>query len=333
MLMDVEIAELRKLFWYSAIELQPGLFTRSPDDDGRLPYWTMSLARQAIEQMDLRGKRCLDVGAVDGFMAALMKRMGADSVTATDCCDYSQQIFAVQKLLGLRFQYLPNIGTLKMVDRLIDAHKFGERFFIDHGRPDTDFGFDLVNCSGVMYHLYSPLHLIGALRTLVRPGGLVLIETALIPSDCYYMSFNYFGGGRYIYAASDTWFITPPLMEYLLRMFSLQPIDVVYRHHKTIDAERSVGRGSIVCRAVDAPIALPSEFQMPESVRTFEFDELYKRELEGLKKPATMAYSHLVGDEHWPEEGGVKHLDLLSAVRAQEAMPIDYERAILRWAD
>lgn len=326
MTIDADLAEAKSLFWYSSIELAPNVFTRAPEEPA---YWTMGLTRQLMERIDLRGKKCLDVGAVDGFMATVMAQQGAEKILATDCCDYSQQINLIQRLRGAKFQYLPSIGSLKLVERMIDAHKLGERFHTDINVPDVDFGFDFINCSGVMYHLYSPLHLLGALRTLVRPGGLVVIETAFIPSQDYYMSFNYFGGGNYIYAYSDTWFITPPLMDYLLRMFSLQPLDVLYRHSKDIDANRSVGRGAIVCRAVDSPISRPEEIQMAKSVLTFEFDELYKRELEVIKRPVDMPYTPLIATERDIVDG-VDFINLAAAVEAQRQFPIEYERAVLR---
>lgn len=326
MLSDQDIEEIRKLHWYSSIELAPGLYTRDT-----LEYWTTSLPRQALEHADLREKRCLDVGAVDGFMAALMKREGAATVTAIDCMNFSRQVALVQRCLGVQFDYFPGVGTLKMVDRLIDIHKFGNLFTIaGRSTTDTDFAFDFINCSGVMYHLYSPIHLIGALRTLIRPGGIVIVETAMMATDGHDMSFNYFGSGQYVYGLSATWFITPGLLDYLLRMFSLQPIDILYRHNKIIDhVPRSIGRAAIVCRAVDKPLALPEEHQMLDSVKTFEFDEIYKRELEGLKKWTWVDYTPWIGPEFLQKQGEFEHLDLLGAIRAQEALPIDYNRARL----
>jgi len=313
------------LFWYSAMELAPGRFTR----EGELPYWTMGLTREALDGIDVAGMKCLDVGAADGFTAAMLKRRGADSVVAVDCCDYSHQNSIVQKAMDVGYKYLPGVGTLKLVDRMIDFHKFGDRLFTDHGLADTDFAYDLVVCSGVMYHVYSPAHLIGSLRTLVRPGGLVVLETAFIPGAGHYMSFNYFGDGNHIYTYSDTWFITPNLLDYLLRMFSLEPIDFIYRTDKQIDGERFVGRGAVVCRAVDGPVPKADQHQMTTSTRTFEFDELYKAELEGLKQRSSIAYASINGR-------GVRRdgfLDLAATAEAQAELPKDHDRAILRLAD
>lgn len=312
-------------YWYSSIELSPGEMTRS----GELPYWTMSLSREALDGIDVTGMKCLDVGAADGFTAAMLKRRGAKSVVAIDCCDYSRQNAIVQDALGVGYKYLPGVGTLKLVDRLIDFHKFGDRLFTDHGRADTDFAYDLVVCSGVMYHVYSPVHLIGSLRTLVRPGGIVVLETAFIPGDGHYMSFNYFGAGNHIYTYSDTWFITPHLLDYLLRMFSLEPIDFIYRTDKQIDGDRFVGRGAVVCRAVDAPIPKSDQHQMATSTRTFEFDELYKVELEALKQHSNATYGS-VNNRGVFRDG---FLDLAATADAQADLPKDHDRAVLRLAD
>src|SRR5439155_4349574 len=68
--------------WYHTLELGDGTVT---------PGW-MDL-RPIVERLpwpDVRGKRCLDVGTYDGFLAFELERRGAAAVVATDISDHSQ---------------------------------------------------------------------------------------------------------------------------------------------------------------------------------------------------------------------------------------------------
>jgi SAM-dependent methyltransferase len=313
-------AEVAGVGWFSPMELAPGVYTVKGD---KIPYWTMAINRKILERANVRGMKCLDFGAVDGYTAALLSRLGAKHIVAVDAADYSRQIDIVKRALNISFDYLPRVRSLEIVNRMMDYHKLRYYFADDAG---DDFGFDIVVCAGVLYHLYSPLHMIGALRTLVRPGGLVLIETAVIPDEKSYMSFNYLGGPHYIYAHSDTWFFTPPLLDYILRLFSLRPLDIIYRTQKPIDEARSVGRAVVICRAEDAPCARPDDLQMVASTSNYEFHELYRKELESLKKQVVVDYAPISAEDHG-------HLNLQAACVAQSGFPIPAEDAMLYLKD
>src|SRR3712207_3284092 len=72
--------EVATLEWYHTIELAPGVVT---------PGWhdTRPIVSQIPLPASLAGKRCLDVGAVDGFWAFEMERRGAQEVVAIDILD------------------------------------------------------------------------------------------------------------------------------------------------------------------------------------------------------------------------------------------------------
>ena len=55
--------------WYHKIELLPGLFT---DGDG---FDNLNLTRELLKKIDLKGKNCLDIGAMDGMMSVILKKM------------------------------------------------------------------------------------------------------------------------------------------------------------------------------------------------------------------------------------------------------------------
>src|SRR5919199_3921043 len=74
--------------WYHTMELAPGVTT---------PGWFD--VRPAVELMpwpEVRGKRCLDVGTYDGFLAFELERRGAAEVVATDISDHREWDFPAE---------------------------------------------------------------------------------------------------------------------------------------------------------------------------------------------------------------------------------------------
>src|SRR6266508_3549575 len=63
-------------FWYHTIDVIPGVTT---------PGW-FDLRRvvDVLPWPDVKGKRCLDIGTFDGFLAFEMERRGAAEVICTD---------------------------------------------------------------------------------------------------------------------------------------------------------------------------------------------------------------------------------------------------------
>src|SRR6476661_3582415 len=68
--------------WYHAMELAPGVET-----PGWFDYRPVA---QRLPWPDVKGKRCLDVGTYDGFLAFEMEKRGASEVVATDISDHAQ---------------------------------------------------------------------------------------------------------------------------------------------------------------------------------------------------------------------------------------------------
>ena len=51
-------------------------------------------------------------------------------------------------------------------------------------------GFDLINLSGVLYHVFSPFHVLAGLRPFLKKNGLMIITTNVINRDDWSMEFN-----------------------------------------------------------------------------------------------------------------------------------------------
>ena len=114
--------------------------------------------------IDLTGARILDVGAGNGYFGWRMLEHGAETVVACD----PTQLFVAQHavishfagpaanhLLALRLEALP---------------------------PGLD-GFDVVFSMGVLYHRREPQEHLGDLRTRLRSGGTLVLETLVLPDE------------------------------------------------------------------------------------------------------------------------------------------------------
>jgi len=111
--------------------------------------------------LDLEGKRILDVGCGNGYFGLRMLAGGAGLVVGIDpTLVFVMQWLAMQKLCpGLNNFVLP-VGIEDL--------------------PSEITGFDCVVSMGVLYHRRDPVEHLERLKSLVRPGGLVVLETLVL---------------------------------------------------------------------------------------------------------------------------------------------------------
>lgn len=168
------LAQVSGREWYHTLELSPGVVT---------PGWfdTRSLAPR-LPWPHLAARRCLDVGTFDGFWAFEMERRGAAEVVAVDLLDPQRwdwpldtepaTVAAVgsRKDRGQGFDVAA--GALRsQVTRI-------ERSVYDLA-PEVDGLFDLVYVGSLLLHLRDPLRALAAVRSVVRPGGDLLVVDAI----------------------------------------------------------------------------------------------------------------------------------------------------------
>ena len=162
--------------WYHTVEVAPGVAT---------PGWFD--LRPVVDVMpwpDVRGKRCLDVGTYDGFLAFELERRGAAEVVATDISahedwdwppvlrargpdvlaelagpDKSEGFRVAKELLGSSVERL----ELSVYD--LDPQALGE--------------FDVVVCGSLMLHLRDPMRALAAIRSVCRGSFLSAEEIDL----------------------------------------------------------------------------------------------------------------------------------------------------------
>ena len=141
--------------FYHIIRLTENLST--PGNLALVEYQTPVLL--AVDQLDLRQKRVLDVGCRDGLCSFAAERRGAGEVIGIDN-DISRG--AVEFLI-------PYFGSSVRMHQMnvLDL------------RP-TSFGkFDVIIFAGVLYHLRYPMWVLKLLTDVVQPGGTLILETAV----------------------------------------------------------------------------------------------------------------------------------------------------------
>lgn len=113
--------------------------------------------------IDLRGQRVLDVGCGNGYYGLRMLGAGARLVVGID----PTLLFVMQWLACRHFSgELPNFVLPLGVGEL----------------SQEPAGFDTVFSMGVLYHRRDHLQHLSQLKSLLRPGGTLILETLVLPA-------------------------------------------------------------------------------------------------------------------------------------------------------
>jgi tRNA (mo5U34)-methyltransferase len=140
--------------------------------------------RIAPHLADLSGRRVLDVGCGNGYHLWRMLGAGAGSVLGLD----PSPLFLMQFLAVKRFA--PEATAWLASARLEEL-------------PEGVTAFDTVFSLGVLYHRRSPLEHIQQLKSSLRPGGELVLETLVVDGD---ETTVLMPRGRYA-AMRNVWFI------------------------------------------------------------------------------------------------------------------------------
>jgi SAM-dependent methyltransferase len=240
-------------WWYYTVEREDGGFFKGvyPDDMVLLP-------RHNLAKIDLRGRKALDVCTMEGLMPTLMCKGGASEVVATDNARPSNYPEHGNDTISEMVPKIDEVRRLHGVDWRYEI--IPEKVPVSQHLLGKGFGqFDLVNLSGLLYHVYSPMHWLGAIRPLIRDGGLAIISTNIAYYDLPVMFFNEQGSLQT--NLTTYWYPTVSLFDYLLRYFRLMPIDVAFSNSQPPDK----GYMSVICRAVPDVVADPHDQWMQPS--------------------------------------------------------------------
>lgn len=227
--------ELSRTWWYYSMELCEGIVT-----PGQYAVDTPFLPRMLMRSADLQDASCLDMGTMEGIMPTLMHRGGARRVLATDFDDAQlKKLEAVKHYHKADFEFR-SVGLMYDLAAKLNYEQF-----------------DFVNCSGLLYHVLSPINVLLGIRPLLKKGGLLLVSTNVVTQPGYSMEFNSFG--RIQMEANTFWYPTVELLDYMLRCLALYPVDCMYTAHSTLTHslklvfDKPSGYLSILCVAGDVP--------------------------------------------------------------------------------
>ena len=153
--------EVESHFWYHTIELAPGVVT---------PGWFD--LRPIVDVMpwpDVRGKRCLDVGTYDGFLAFELERRGAAEVIAIDIDDHTLWDWPpdVRAIGGTGLADLagPEKGAGFRIAAAALGSKVDRRPLSVYDLSSDALGtFDVVVCGSLLLHLRDPMRALEAIR-------------------------------------------------------------------------------------------------------------------------------------------------------------------------
>lgn len=153
-------------FWYHTMDIAPGVTT---------PGWFD--LRHVVDSWpwpDLRGKRCLDIGTYDGFLAFEMERRGAAEVVAIDVedhllWDWPPDYRAADLPRDPGFSGPPKGAGFRLARELMGSSVDWRPVNVYDLDPDVIGTFDVVVMGSLLIHLRDPLRALEAVRTVT--GG------------------------------------------------------------------------------------------------------------------------------------------------------------------
>ena len=157
--------EISKHFWIHSIELGDGIVTPGAWPADNVCHKAIMTA---LDDVDFKGKRVLDIGCLDGLFSFESERRGAAEVYATDLVSQvtppRDTCFQVaSRILGSKVKYFPHLSVFDITQLGLDC-------------------FDIVLFLGVFYHLKDPLLAFARLRQVMKEGAIIVVEgQAILP--------------------------------------------------------------------------------------------------------------------------------------------------------
>lgn len=143
--------------WYHQIEVAPGVVTPGVQNSKKM----LQLLDRCGLPRKCNGMRVLDIGIRDGFYSFAMEKRGAEEVIGIDYVPPTNTGFHVcAPALDSKVRY--------EVDNVYNLSE--ERYGL----------FDVVLFLGVIYHLRHPLLALDVIRKIMKPDGLIFIETVVL---------------------------------------------------------------------------------------------------------------------------------------------------------
>jgi SAM-dependent methyltransferase len=211
---------LDRYTFYHVIDLGNGVVTPGVRE-------FMSLQAPVLEEIrraDLRGKRVLDIGCRDGLFSFEAERRGG----RVHAIDHDLSPAAVEFLIPW-FKSSVEMRQLNVYDLQVAAED----------------RFDFVIFSGVLYHLRMPFLGLKRIADATKPGGTLLLETALMLNHHHH---------PFVYV--------PPPQE-----SPYEPTSISFFNHRALVAAlESMGFENVECRAIISPSAGHPRYQSWDAI-------------------------------------------------------------------
>ncbi len=166
---------------------------------------------------DLRGRRILDVGCGNGYHAWRMLAEEPSLVLGID----PSVLFNLQFLAAWSYLRDPRIQMLPLPLEAL---------------PDNMQWFDTVLSMGVLYHRRSPFDHLIRLKSLLRPGGELCLETLVIEGEAGQVLVP---EGRYA-RMNNVWFLpSVPELEHWLKRIGFEQVRCVDQSRTSVEEQRS----------------------------------------------------------------------------------------------
>lgn len=165
----------------------------------------------------LEGRTILDVGCGNGYHCWRMAGEGAKLVVGID----PSPLFVCQFFAMKNFIRDPRAWVLPL--GIEDV-------------PDTPGAFDTVFSMGVLYHRKSPIEHIEQLKSFLRPGGELVLETLVADGE---EGYSFLPRGRYA-KMRNVWFIpSVPTLEQWMKRCGLKNVRTVDTNTTSLEEQRS----------------------------------------------------------------------------------------------
>jgi 2-polyprenyl-3-methyl-5-hydroxy-6-metoxy-1,4-benzoquinol methylase len=306
--------EVLKDYWYYTMEVAEGVFSNGGNHPNIVP------TRHLLSKIDPSGAKVFDFGTMEAMVPILLSRRGAN-VTAVDAGDFTRKIEHLKQAYGVQFEYHPRVSLHNTKEFLRNKHVF--EGFLQPSNPPR--GYDMVVLSGVLYHVFNPLETMALARTLLRSGGLLVLETATSIRDEYAQYWNYNHGWLYP-NGTNTWFLTARLLDHLLRFLRFKVIDVAH-----IDNVNDVKRLAVIAQATDDLLVAPGEEQWFEATtRNFDYDFFCDLEY-AQGKAKILPISDPLGPRFY--HAGIESVDVHLAAMMRPPLAVEQDKVRLRLGD
>ncbi len=219
--------------WYYRIELRKNEYT-----NGRR-IGTFSLLKEIFERVDFVGKRVLDIGSQDFAAPILMQYHGASEIHAYDRLDLSHRMEQLKECYDLsRVLYLRGLPLLELKKKI-------------ESRGQSP-AYDIVNFTGVLYHMIDPLAGLAIARSFLRQNGLMIMETSTSTDPGYVAQCNHHGS---LYPGSNYFQVSVPTLDYWCRALHMEVVDAYWKGCK-----KGIKRTFLILRAIDHVLADDDEW-------------------------------------------------------------------------